>query len=75
MGVLHVCDPHPSQACFLTHPFRAVKKKSLLNWHFAVLVKDRCSWEDPSMQVSVSSVQTSLLLMLQGDRMHLTPEM
>ena len=43
-------------------------------WHFAVLVEDKCSWDDPSVQVSVLSVQTSLLLLLHGDRMRLMAE-
>ena len=68
----HAHDSHPGRAHVLAQPFLAVKENSA--WYFAVLVKDECSWNDSSLQVSVLSVQTSSLLLLHGDQMHLTPE-
>ena len=75
----HARDPHPmaQSSPAVEHAFwlaRFVLCRKISAWHFAVLVEDKCSWDDPSVQVSVLSVQTSLLLLLHGDRTRLTPE-
>ena len=61
----HARDSHPIRTRFLAHPFCAVKENLCLS-----LVEDKCFWDDPSVQVSVLSVQTGLLLLLSlhGDR-------
>ena len=38
--------------------------KKISAWYFAVLFENKCSWDDPSVQVLVLSVQTGLLLFL-----------